>query len=113
MTLLIIIATFALISIILLQVSKINELSKNIRGVEEAAIRSNQRQSKYLLYFMVIFLIGTFVSAYYYKNYMLGYGPHTAASEHGPSLDSLFNVTLIINRYSVRHYANCLVLVWL
>ena len=96
MTLLTIIGTFALIAIILLQVSRINELSKNIRGVEEAAIRSNERQSKYLLYFMVVFLVGTIVSAYYYKNYMLGYGPHTAASEHGPSLDRLFNVTLVV-----------------
>ena len=96
MTLITIIVTFALIAIILVQVSKINELSKNIRGEEQAAIRSNQQQSRYLLVFMLVFLIGTILSTWYYKNYMLGYGPHTAASEHGPSLDSLFNVTLVI-----------------
>ena len=96
MTLLTIIVTFVLISIVLVQVSKINELSKSIRGEEQAEIRSNKRQSRYLLIFMVVFLVGTIVSSFYYKNYMLGYGPHTAASEHGPSLDQLFNVTLII-----------------
>jgi len=34
------------------------------------------------------------VSAWYYKDAMLGYGPHQSASEHGGTLDSLFNVTL-------------------
>ncbi len=96
MTLLTIIVTFILLAVILVQVSKINELSKSIRGEEQSALKTNRRQSKYLLIFMVVFLIGTIVSAYFYKNYMLGYGPHTAASEHGPSLDRLFNVTLII-----------------
>ncbi len=96
MTLLIILITFVLLAIIVVQISRINELSKSIRGEEQSAVRSNDRQSKYLLVFMVVFLIGTIASAFYYKNYMLGYGPHTAASAHGPSLDNLFNVTLII-----------------
>ncbi|MFN5788430.1 MAG: cytochrome c oxidase subunit II, partial [Bacteroidota bacterium] len=33
-------------------------------------------------------------SAVYFKNYMLGYGPHLPASEHGSILDKMFNVTL-------------------
>ena len=96
MTLLIIVLTFILLAIIVVQISRINEIAKTIRGEEQALLSSNRKQSRYLMIFMVLFLLGTIVSAYLYKNYMLGYGPHTAASEHGPSLDRLFNVTLAI-----------------
>ncbi len=96
MTGLIIIITFILLGIVVLQISRINELAKSIRGEEEAEVRSWTRQSRYLLYFMIFFLVGTVISAYWYKNYMLGYGPHTSASEHGISLDRLFNVTLAV-----------------
>ena len=96
MTGLIILISFLLLAIVVVQISRINELSKSIRGEEYGKQRSIDRQGRYLLTFMVIFLVGCVVSAYYYKNYMLGYGPHTAASEHGPMLDRLFNVTLII-----------------
>ena len=58
--------------------------------------RGYSRQARYLLIFMILFLLGTIISAWLYKNYMLGYGPHTAASEHGPALDRLFNTTLIV-----------------
>ncbi|NND07075.1 MAG: OmpA family protein [Saprospiraceae bacterium] len=96
MTLLIIVLAFILLAIIIIQISRINEIAKTIRGEEQALLSSSRKQSRYLLIFMVLFLFGTIVSAYLYKNYMLGYGPHTAASEHGPSLDRLFNVTLAI-----------------
>lgn len=96
MTLLIVLITFVLLAIILVQISRINEIAKGIRGEEQAFARSNQRQGRFLLVFMVVFLIGTVISAYYYKNYMLGYGPHEAASDHGPLLDRLFNTTLLI-----------------
>ncbi len=96
MTGLIILLSFVLLIVVVLQMSRINELAKGIRGHEETVIKSNRRQGRYLLAFMVIFLVVTIVSAWYYKNYMLGYGPHEAASEHGPSLDKLFNVTLVI-----------------
>lgn len=96
MTLLIVLITFILLAIILVQISRINEIAKGIRGEEQAFAKSNQKQGRFLLVFMVLFLLGTIISAYYYKNYMLGYGPHTAASEHGPMLDRLFNTTLAI-----------------
>ncbi|MDH3650482.1 MAG: OmpA family protein [Saprospiraceae bacterium] len=96
MTGLIIIITFVLLGIVVLQISRINELAKSIRGEEEAEIRSWNRQSRYLLYFMILFLLGSVITALYYKNYMLGYGPHESASEHGIDLDFLFNVTLVI-----------------
>ena len=96
MTGFIIILTFILLAVVIVQISRINELAKSIRGEEETFLKSNNRQSRYLLLFMILFLIVVIVSAIYYKNYMLGYGPHEAASAHGPGLDKLFNVTLVI-----------------
>lgn len=93
---LIIIVSFLLLTIVVVQISRINEIAKRLRGEEEAERRSNIRQSKYLMAFMVLFLLGTIVSSWLYKNYMLGYGPHEAASEHGPDLDWLFNITLVV-----------------
>lgn len=83
-----------LISVIAVQIGKVTELAGKIRGEEEIQEMANQRGGFYSMVFLVVFLIGCFVSAYYYKNYMLGYGPHEAASEHGVSLDGLFNITL-------------------
>lgn len=54
----------------------------------------NSRNANYSLVFMVVFLVACVISAGYYKNYMLGYGPHESASAHGKSLDSMFNITL-------------------
>ncbi len=96
MTLLIIILTFILLGIIVVQIGRINEIARSIRGEEEALLNSSRKQAGYLLIFMVLFLLATIISAYLYKNYMLGYGPHHAASEHGPSLDRLFNITVAI-----------------
>lgn len=93
---LIILISFLLLTIVVVQISRINEIAKQLRGEEEALKRSYIRQSRYLLGFMVLFLLGTIVSGWAYKNYMLGYGPHEAASAHGPDLDWLFNITLIV-----------------
>lgn len=93
---LIIIVSFLLLAIVVVQISRINEIAKKLRGEEEAERQSNIRQSRYLLGFMIFFLLATIVSAWHYKNYFLGYGPHEAASEHGPGLDKLFLITLVI-----------------
>ncbi|MCB0687582.1 MAG: OmpA family protein [Saprospiraceae bacterium] len=93
---LIIIVAFLLLAIVVVQISRINEIAKQLRGEVEAERRSNDRQGKYLFGFMVVFLLATVYSAWHYKNYFLGYGPHTAASEHGPSIDKLFLITLVI-----------------
>lgn len=93
---LIIIVSFLLLAIVVVQISRINEIAKQLRGEEEAERRSNIRQSRYLLGFMVIFLLVTVYTAWHYKNYFLGYGPHEAASEHGPGLDRMFLITLVI-----------------
>lgn len=94
MTYLIAFAILILLGIIVVQIGKVTELAAKIRGEEEVALQDNNRTAKLLVAFMVVFLIACVVSAYYYKDVMLGYGPLLAASEHGTEVDSLFNVTL-------------------
>jgi len=94
MTALIVFLCLALIAVIVVQIGRVTELAAKIRGEETVEEQSNQRQGRYFLLFMVGFLVFTIASAVYYKNYMLGYGPHTSASAHGESLDSLFATTL-------------------
>lgn len=90
----IIIGTIALIAIVTVQIGKVSELASKIRGEAEVERRSNNRTAVWLVIFMILFLVFCIGSAWYYKNSMLGYGPHNAASEHGGKLDGLFNVTL-------------------
>jgi cytochrome c oxidase subunit 2 len=92
---LIIILSLILIGIVIVQIAKITELAGSLRGEEEAMMDSNRRNGAYMIIFLVGFLIFCVASAWYYQNWMLGYGPHTAASEHGVALDGLFNTTLI------------------
>lgn len=94
MTALLVLLCIGFITIIVIQVGKITELAGKIRGEKEMELNSNRRQGFYLFIFMIAFLVISSVSAYYYKNYFLGYGPNQAASAHGDSLDSLFSVTL-------------------
>ncbi len=95
MTALLITLSLILIAIVAVQIGKVTELASKIRGEEEMQEIANNRAGLFSMVFMVLFLIGVFASGYYYKNYMLGYGPHAAASEHGGSLDSLFHITLL------------------
>ena len=84
----------ALLAIIVVQIGKVTELATKIRGEEEVQLAVNQRHGNYSMIFVVLFLLATVISAWYYKDTMLWYGPHQPASEHGSSLDSLFNITL-------------------
>ena len=95
MTGLIIFAILILLAIVIVQIGKVTELASKIRGEEEVELKNNRTQGRWMLVFMVVFLVGCFWSAGYFKNWMLGYGPHDSASAHGGQLDSLFNVTLI------------------
>lgn len=94
MTALIITLILILLTVIVVQISKVGELASKIRGEEESEMLANNRNGLWLMVFMIGFLVFCVASALYYKNSMMGYGPHIAASEHGSSLDSLFNVTL-------------------
>lgn len=94
MTGLIIILCVILMSIVLVQIGKVMELTGQIKG-EQEVLRDNSKWNGWLsLVFMVVFLVGVVVSAWEYRNEMMGYGPHKAASEHGDKLDSLFAWTL-------------------
>lgn len=84
----------ALIFIIAVQIGRFSEISARIRGEEDTQYESNRFHGRMGVVFMVLFLVGCVISAYYYKNWMLGYGPHESASAHGGQLDSLFNWTL-------------------
>jgi len=94
MTGLLIVGIILLIGIIAVQIGKVSELTARIRGVEETEQRANNAQAFWLMVFMVVFLVACVISSIYYKNDMLGYGPHVSASAHGGSIDGLFNVTL-------------------
>ena len=96
MTLFIGLLCLTLLIIVIVQIGRITEMAGQIRGEADVQNASNYWNSRIGVIFMVAFLVFTVVSAYYYKNYMLGYGPHISASENGTSQDQLFNVTLII-----------------
>ncbi|MEM9990274.1 MAG: cytochrome c oxidase subunit II, partial [Bacteroidota bacterium] len=94
MTVLIIAACLALLAVIVVQIGRLTELAAKIRGEEEVQYMTNRRNASFGMVFLVLFLVGCIGSALYYKNYLLGYGPHSAASAHGAQLDDLFQITL-------------------
>lgn len=95
MTALIILLCVILITIVLVQIGKVTELTAQIKG-EREVLKDNSKWNGWLsVGFVFVFLIGVIVSAYQYKNVMLGYGPHESASIHGKTLDGLFNLTLV------------------
>ena len=85
-----------ILAVVVVQIGKISDLAAKIRGEQEVAQQANDRTAVWLVGFMVVFLIGTIWSAVYYKDVMLGYGPHESASAHGGEIDSLFNATLLV-----------------
>ncbi len=91
---LLIVGIILLFGVVVVQIGRVTDLTAKIRG-EEAVSRSiTNSQAKWLMVFCVAFLVYCVASAIYYKNSMLGYGPHEAASAHGGDIDSLFNTTL-------------------
>ena len=92
----IVVITLALIGVIVVQIGKLIELSSAIRGENEARLEANNSTAVGLLIFGVIFLVATIYSAWFYKDWMFGYGVGlTAASAHGDELDNTFHITLI------------------
>jgi len=94
MTTLLAVACILLIIVVVVQIGKVTELATKLRGEEETQDIGNKHTGIGFLVFLVAFLVFCIGSAIYYKNWMLGYGPHQAASAHGDRLDNLFNVTL-------------------
>ena len=96
MTALIIVLCIILITIVLVQIGKVTELSAQIKG-EREVLRENSKWNGLLsLVFLTVFLLAVILSAWAYKNQMLGYGPHEAASQHGGVLDNMFLLTLVL-----------------
>lgn len=94
MVFLLIVLTFVLIAIVLIQIGRVKELADALRGEEQAHFSNNRFSALAMVAFMVLFLVASIWSSWAYKNDMLWYGPHQSASEHGGELDSIFNVTL-------------------
>jgi cytochrome c oxidase subunit II len=107
MTTLIVFASIVLLVVVAVQIGRISELSAKIRGEEAAELESNHFNARFGMFFVVAFLVMCVASAWYYKNYMLGYGPLELASEHGPKIQTLFNVTLFFTGivFIVTHIA--------
>ena len=94
MTALIVLAIFVLLVVVSIQIGKISELSANIRGEESAEHDSNRFNASFGLIFLVGFLAFCIGTAWYYKNYMIGYGALPHASVHGDTIQGIFNITL-------------------
>ncbi len=107
---LIILGIIGLVAIVTVQIGRLTELSAKIRGEEEVQLQINRSSANGMVLFCAAFLVACVWSAIYYKNYMLGYGPHTSASIHGESLDSLFNWTLFFT--GIVFFATQIALFW-
>ena len=86
----------ALLLLIVLQIARVRDLAKQLRGAEEVDARNTKMTGIYLVAFMVVFLVIGTASIFYYKNWFLGYGPHDSASEHGGKIDGMMNVTFLV-----------------
>ncbi len=96
MTTLIVFFCIALLLLIIVQIARVRDLAKQLRGKEEVEATAVASTGKGLLLFMVALLVITTVSAYYYKNWILGFGPQGSASAHGESIDTMMKWTLAI-----------------
>ena len=96
MTTIAILLILLVLVVITIQISKVSELSGKIRGEEQARLQANNRTAKWLMLFMVAFMVLSVGSAIYYKDVMLGFGPLQSASDHGEKLDGVFKLTLVL-----------------
>ena len=107
MTTLLVLASIVLLIVVAVQIGRISELSAKIRGEEAAEDESNKFNSRLGMFFLVGFLTFCVSTAWYYKNYMIGYGPLHHASIHGPKIQALFNTTLFFTGivFTLTHIA--------
>ena len=83
-----------LIAVFIVQIGKARELASVVRNDPNEEYEVNNVQAGLGMVFMVVFLLACVASFIYYIPYMLGWGPNIAASEHGPEVDYMFNLTL-------------------
>ena len=110
MTGLLILLCILLIGVVIVQVGRLSDLAIRIRGEGAAQIAANDFNARFGMFFMVAFLVGCVWCSVYYKDSILGYGPHTSASEHGAWLDSSFNLTLFFT--SIVFFLTQIALFW-
>ncbi|MBP7183872.1 MAG: OmpA family protein [Saprospiraceae bacterium] len=91
-----IILSLILFVIVIIQIGKITELASSLKGEYAQERSSNNFNAPFFLFIVLLMLVVTSWSAYYFKNYMLGFGPHIPASAHGSSLDKIFKTTLFV-----------------
>jgi cytochrome c oxidase subunit 2 len=88
--------TALLLTVFVVQIGKARELASVVRNDPNEEFEINKMQGALGVIFMVLFLLICIGSFIYYVPYMLGWGVNIAASEHGPKIDGLFNLTLLI-----------------
>ncbi|MEM6318871.1 MAG: OmpA family protein [Bacteroidota bacterium] len=110
MTALLIVLCLVLIGIVVVQIGRLTELAVKIRGEKEAQLEANAFQGKMFFAFMLVFLPACAISALYYQDSLLAYGPHQSASEHGSLIDSSFNITLLFT--SIVFFLTHIALFW-
>jgi cytochrome c oxidase subunit II len=110
MTALIILLCVVMLAIVAVQIGKVSELSARIRGEKEAQKETNEWNARGMVVFGVLFLVFCVVSASFYMQDMLWYGPHTSASKHGHLIDHMFNITLVAT--GIVFFATQILLFW-
>lgn len=88
--------TALLLTVFVVQIGKARELASVVRNDPNEEFEINKTQGALGVIFMVLFLLICIGSFIYYVPYLLGWGVNIAASEHGPKIDGLFNLTLLI-----------------
>lgn len=87
---------FILFCVVIVQIAKFSELASQLRGEEHFKFLRSRRTADTLMVFLVLFMVGVLACTWIYRNYVLGFGPHEAASEHGNQIDSLMKITLAL-----------------
>ncbi len=96
MTLVLILISTFLVLVVLLRGAKLIEVAKSLKNQDEVNFKASNVQGLLMVAFMVVLLVGVFWANYHYENYMLGFGPHDAASVHGTQVDTLLWRTILI-----------------
>ncbi|HHB79800.1 MAG TPA: flagellar motor protein MotB [Saprospiraceae bacterium] len=99
MTLVLLLIFTFLVLLVLLRASKLIEVAQSLKNPKEVRYRTSKIQGTLLFVFMVLFLGGVFYFNFHYRNYMLGFGPHDAASVHGTELDHLLWITILVTGF--------------
>lgn len=87
-------ACAVLLMVFIVQIGKARELASAVRNDDNEQYEVNRTQAMLGMVFVVVFLASCVWGFVYYTPYILGWGPNTAASEHGPDIDYMFNLTL-------------------